>query len=408
MRSFNNAADLVSGQRSFGRPLREMTGPYNARNLGLVTGLYFLDFVGRLHSRRSGSLPAGRPLRILVANWGHRGDVVTILPLLELLKGHPRVTKLGLLVGSWSTPIVEAAGLVDRVHILDHWILTLSDQSPFRKVAAYQVQRRNVIAEIAAEDYDLSVDLFATFPSTHRIMWQANVPVRAGFASAGCGRYLTHPRRWEGTDEYVLTKQLRLLDGLITNLPKTLPPGYPNFRARSTALERLAGTERFLVMHVGSGDLRAWAFERWIALGHALARRGWSVVLTGANGMEAENARILADQLPVQNLAGMLSWTEFVTIVSKAAAVISVDTVTGHLAACFNVPAIVLTTGRTRPLLWRPNRSNVKALIHPTGCAPCHRTKGCTAMACVRMIKVEEVLASLDELLPAETVRSAG
>ena len=341
-----------------------------------------------------------RPLRALVANWGHLGDVVTILPLLEFLRNDPQIAKIGLLVGSWSTPVVEGISGIDKLHVLDHWELIRSKRGRLRKFIRYLSCRRRMVAEIAHEDYDFSVDLFSTFPSTHRMMWQARIPVRIGFSSSGLGPYLTHPRKWDDKDEYILDKQLKLFDGLFANMPGTLQPTYPDFRPTSSGIAQLGRVEQFLVMHIGSGDKRAWAIDHWIKLGEALKLRGWSIILTGAKGAEAEHARILADRLQVRNLAGALSWSEFITVISKAMAVISVDTVTGHIAACFNVPTIVLMTGRTRAQLWRPNRPNVRALMYPVGCAPCHRFKGCAAMACVRMICVDNVLSSLDEVLP--------
>ena len=386
---------------SYGEPLREMAGPYRARNRMLVAALRVSDLIGRLHPRRRGRLPQDRPIRVLVANWGHLGDVVTILPLLEFLKNHPRVGKVGLLIGSWSRPIVVGVKAVDVVHALDNWLMVRSDQGRLQKFLAYRRQKRQVVGDIIREGYDVSIDLFSTFPSTHRVMWQAKVPVRIGFASSGFGTYLTHAYPWDVADEYVLNKQIRLLAGVIDNVPPTLAPVYPNFTPERSAIELLAQADRFILMHFGSGDVRGWIPEKWIALGRALKQRGWHIVLTGAKGAEADNARAIEGRFEALNLAGLLSWREFATVVSKATAVISVDTVTGHLAACFQVPAVVLMTGRTNSQLWRPNQSSVRPLMHPVGCAPCHRTRGCDTMACVRFITVEEVLASLDGLLGA-------
>jgi ADP-heptose:LPS heptosyltransferase len=101
----------------------------------------------------------------------------------------------------------------------------------------------------------------------------------------------------------------------------------------------------------------------------------------------------------VRDLTGRLSWVQFVTIVASATAVVTIDSVTGHIAACFDVPAVVLTTGRTRLNLWRPNNSSAVALSHPVGCAPCFRTRGCAAMACVKLIDVDDVLSSLEQVM---------
>jgi ADP-heptose:LPS heptosyltransferase len=100
-------------------------------------------------------------------------------------------------------------------------------------------------------------------------------------------------------------------------------------------------------------------------------------------------------------LARRLSWEQFVATVANASAVVTVDSVSGHVAACFGVPAVVLTSGRTRLNLWRPNSPSAIALTHPVGCATCHRTRGCAAMACVKLIGVEDVLASLEKVIKA-------
>ena len=93
----------------FGSKRREMTGPYRARNPFLVGSLYTADAIAKLLPRRQKKIVEKRPLRILVANWGHLGDVVSILPLLKFLELHPQVQELGVLIGSWSRNVLESA-----------------------------------------------------------------------------------------------------------------------------------------------------------------------------------------------------------------------------------------------------------------------------------------------------------
>ena len=150
---------------------------------------------------------------------------------------------------------------------------------------------------------------------------------------------------------------------------------------------------------MGPQDLKGWVPEKWISLAAALKGQGYELIATGGRGRETEVARDLAERVPVRDLTGRLSWAQFVSTVANAAAIVTVDSVTGHIAACFNVPAVVLTTGRTRLNLWRPNNSSAVALTRSVGCAPCFRTRGCAAMACVRLIDVEDVLSSLEQVL---------
>ena len=80
------SAPNVGSNARFATQLREMSGPYRARNPSLVGSLYASDGVARLLPKRGQAISRDRPLRVLVANWGHLGDVVIILPLLRFLE----------------------------------------------------------------------------------------------------------------------------------------------------------------------------------------------------------------------------------------------------------------------------------------------------------------------------------
>ena len=223
--------------------------------------------------------------------------------------------------------------------------------------------------------------------------------MRVGFDSAGLGTYLTRSLAWSTEDEYVLTRQLRLLEPIFgKETPKTLPPIYPGFAPSDLTGFQLTKEKKYVLMHLGSGDFRSWPLASWMDLGRAVQQRGRNIVLTGAPGAEARIANEVAGELGVLSVAGKLSWNEFVTSISKAAMVISVDTVTGHLAACFKIPSIIIFPGRDGRMLFRPNNPNSLTLTHPVGCAPCYRPSGCEAMACVRKTSVQDVLSAFDKI----------
>ena len=381
----------------YGTQLREMTGKYRARNPALIATLTLLDLIGSLHLKGGGQLPPDRPLRVLIANWAHLGDVVAILPLLQFLSNHPRIGQLGVLVGSWSRCVVKDLSFIDNIHFLDHFLLDRSTTSRAQKVWRYLKCQRQVVKEISNYRYDASIDLFCVVPSTHRLTWKAGIPVRIGFSSPGLGTYLTYSFSWPTNDEYVLNKQLPLLKPILGDqIPKTLQATYPDF-VPSTS-DRLIPNRKYVLMHIGIGDYRSWPLENWLQLGRALKERGRELVFTGGKGPEAEIAGEVADKLGAWCVAGKLSWDEFVTTVAHAAEVISVDTVTGHLAACFSIPSIILLSGRWGRKFFRPNNVNTITLTHPVGCAPCYRSTGCAIMACVRYISTEEVLSVFDKI----------
>jgi ADP-heptose:LPS heptosyltransferase len=392
----------------YGKQLREMTGKYRARNPALVAALTFFDLLGSLHPRRSGRLPTNRPIRILICNWAHLGDVVAILPLLQFLSNHPRIGKIGVLVGSWSRCIVSDLPFIDQVHSLDHFLLDRGEKTKFDKIRSYFIRQNAVVKEIKDYGYDASLDLLSVVPSTHRLTWKARIPVRIGFYSGGLGTYLTHPFRWPRTDEYILSRQLQLLRPILgSDTPEALPAVYPGFKPSNLGDHGLTADRGYILMHMGAGDYRSWPLANWLELGRALKQRGRDIVFTGAKGHEAGAAADIAKDLGTQSVAGSLSWNEFVTAVASSAAVISVDTVTGHLAACFRIPSVIVLSGRWGTQLFRPNSEKTITLTHPVGCAPCYRSTGCAAMACIQYVSVKRVLSAFDEITRNPQLNSA-
>ena len=402
------AGQNVASITSFGRKRREMTGPYRARNPFLIAALYTADAVASFLPRRQEEIREDRPLRVLVVNWGHLGDVVTILPLLKFLELHPRVQELGVLVGSWSRSVLETSDISARIHVIDHWHLDRSKTPISRKIAQYFAGRRFLVRDLSQCRYDMSIDTFASIPSSHGITWSAAIPRRVGFTTGGLGPCLTDPFDWIPNDKSMLDHQLELLKPLLGNVyPKHLPASYSGFEP--TALEDLLGTvERpYIVLHMGPSNIRGWVPEKWHLLAAALKDQGYDLVATGGPGEEMHAARILSEKIQVRDLTGVLSWPQFVATVANATAVATIDSVAGHIAACFSVPTVILTAGRQRISLWPPNNSNAIVLTHPVSCAPCNRTKGCAAMACVRRIEVQDVLSSLQQVMNSRLSSSA-
>ena len=399
--SANSPDDRDFGpQDTFGKRRREMTGPYRARNPLLVGALYAADAFAGLLPKRRRDVSEDRPLRVLVANWGHLGDVVTILPLLKFLERHPRVQELGVLIGSWSHSVLEASDITARIHVIDHWALDRSDKATFPKITQYLMRSASLVHELSRCQYDMSIDTFASLPSSHGIMWRASIPRRVGFNSGELGRCLTDPFNWVPDDRLMLVHQLELLKPLLgEEYPKILPASYPGFKFAVS--ERLLGLSRapYVVIHMGPKNIRGWVPEKWVTLAAALKGRGYELVATGGAGEEMEAAHALNEKVPVRDVTGRLSWEQFVATVAGAAAIVTIDSVTGHIAACFGVPAVVLAAGRQRIGLWRPNGSNATMLMHAVGCAPCNRSNGCSAMACVRLISVKDVLSSLQQVM---------
>jgi len=156
------------------------------------------------------------------------------------------------------------------------------------------------------------------------------------------------------------------------------------------------------VLHIGRGErLKNWPAAAWIELGQRLIGDGLRLVYTGEPS-EAANSESVRAALGGINLIGRLSLPGFATILSRARGLVSIDTVAGHLAACFQVPTAIIQNGVAPSNLWRPNQPFVRLVTFPMPCAPCNRTRGCESMRCLRSTSGDAVHAALREAMAAK------
>jgi ADP-heptose:LPS heptosyltransferase len=99
------------------------------------------------------------------------------------------------------------------------------------------------------------------------------------------------------------------------------------------------------------------------------------------------------------NAAGRLSVLETIALAERAAATVSVDTATVHIASTTKTPVVALY-GPGDPVLWGPLGVPHRTLIHREPCSVCKRNKCFQPQRyCMERITVEEVLENLEELL---------
>lgn len=378
----------------FAEPRPSMRGRYLMRSPFKARVLQGIDIALSLVPRRRHPMPA-HPERILVANLAHLGDVITSFGVLTALRRRYPDARIGMLVGGWGRVAVEKTGLVDDVHVLDHWLLSRANMTWAEKIRHDRKMRPSVLREIRAIDYQVGIDLFAFLPPAHPLFRKAGIPVRVGYTSGGFGPLLTHPVRWTDAERPMADQYRDLVDQLDPAHP--FPPAdFRPYRRRDTlaALPAEVGAAgAYIVVHPGAGSpSRHWGHERWTALltrlrNEAGARR---VVLTGAGAGDVAIANALAAEFStVINMAGKASWEEFVRILADADLVICPDTATGHVAALFEVPTVSLFTGTNSQAKWGPYNGKARILMQPVLCAPCNRA-GCEAMACFRGIAPDD------------------
>lgn len=153
-------------------------------------------------------------------------------------------------------------------------------------------------------------------------------------------------------------------------------------------------------------ESRRWGVENYTQLAkNIISEHGYKIILTGTESDRNIGDKIVesAGNNDIVNLAGKTSIRELETIMSLSKMFIGNDSGPAHLAAAVGVPVIILS-GADEPKSTSPMAAD-KKLIYKDNleCISCVKNK-CPLkdeqlMQCMKNITVEEVLASVNDML---------
>jgi heptosyltransferase-2 len=341
------------------------------------------------------------PRRILVCIGGHLGDAVLASSMFSVLQaGYPEAA-LGVLSPSWSAPVFENHPTIHWRHTFDHWKTNRSG-SRLERWRQYRRSATRAVVEIKDNGYDMAIDLYPFFPNAARILSDAGVPIRVGYASGGGGPLYTHAVPWVNSPRHTVEQHLALIAGVLENVPSTaphydLPPIGVEAEARGARLLESLSLQRgrYIVLHPGSGSARKhWPVDRWREFVGRLREfeNDLRIVLTGNGSSDsAVIDAICAGDASLTSLCDRTALGELRYVLAGAALVIGVDSVAVHLAAAADVPSIAIMAAMSDPAHWRPLGSHVRVLTNALPCAPCFRSAGCPTMNCVRDVTAGQV-----------------
>lgn len=347
-----------------------------------------------------------RPRKILLANYGHLGDIVMSTLCLSILrKAFPDAT-IGFLIGSWARPVLEGHPDISRLHVVDHWFMDRGPESRFVKAPRYWRDCLRVAREIQRERYDVAIDLRAYKPNAIPMLRLANIPVRIGYTKVGFGPLLTHPRRFVYRRAHETVVQSDLLGALgISETDRAdasfnLPFSEPGFAEARRVLGGASGPYR--VIHAGASvAVRDWPVECWRGLAEKLLRDGRRLVFTGRGSRDrAIMERIATGMANCINACDALSWAGLVELIRGAEVVYSVETAAGHVAVAVGTPVVAIYGGMQDWRHWapRPGPGSV-CLSNVVPCWPCFTYNGCGDEKCLKGIAVEDVYRAGEAVL---------
>jgi ADP-heptose:LPS heptosyltransferase len=376
-------------------PRPPMIGDYLVRKRHVAAGLAAIDVLCGVFPARTCRAPGQQATEavksILVSQCGHLGDLIMTLPMLRWVRVFRPQTRIGLIVGSWATPMLAGiSDLYDTCYFADHFMLDRSGKPLMERVVRHRQSWKRTIAEVRTHNFDAAIDCYAFLQNNIPLLHACNIPIRVGFTSGGFGPLLTHKVRWEHRSRSLIDYPRDLLRALFNDvsLDRPLRAYYP----APIRPNRHHG-QAYVVVQTGTGNpIKEWPDEHWIELARMLRTAGLQVVLAGAGARERDRTARLEATVPgLVNLCDRLSWDEFVALVAEANHVVCLDSSTSHLAAAFCIPSTVIMSGTSDQGQFGPANDEARILTFSTPCAPCFRSNGCEHMACVRNVGVAEV-----------------
>jgi ADP-heptose:LPS heptosyltransferase len=336
---------------------------------------------------------------------GEIGDLVVVMPTIDLLRRRYPGARITLLVRGFLSDLVRVDPRIDE-------LLPLRAKSLAAKIG--------FLFRLARRRWDLWVDLHTptfntvssndvVFRRNARLLWVAGCRYRLGFAMPEQAGRLTHARP-------VPPPELLAAENIVATTARLVgdAPGAKRLYVNATDAD---AAERLLARHhIGAvppvalffgakQEAKVWPFEnlqRFLAL-LAAARPEQPMLLIGGPTEVPLAARLETGKditrLPrMINLIGATRLGLTMALLARCRAAVMTDSGPMHIAEALGIPLIALFSAHNHPV-WHPTSGASTVLRRVVDCAPCFLARCPHENLCMARIEPESVLEVLLPLL---------
>jgi ADP-heptose:LPS heptosyltransferase len=341
------------------------------------------------------------PKRILIFNGAHIGDLVITTSIIPVLQSAYPNAKIGFVVGTWSSMVIEDHPAVTWIHRVDHWWCNRSKSRFFGKFNRYIKTRRNAFQEICSVHYDMAICVYPyLLPDFMDLAFQCGIPVRLGFRRglfAPLATMLTEvPQNdfmHQGAIQAEVLSPLHLNKIHLQKRKAFLPDSTQDSVKELCALLKISqlSKKKYRVIHMGSGSAsRELSPLFWHKVAETLSKSCF-LVFTGRGSREASNIALAMNGLSnCINACNKLSWKGFVAAIRYADIVYGVESMAGHVAAAVGTQSVVAYTEVAGVARWRPESECCTVFSKHMSCAICGY--GCKKMTCLKEVAADDLV----------------
>lgn len=334
------------------------------------------------------------PRRVLIIRLSAIGDVVFASPLVDACKRRYPDAEIDWLAEGVVRPLIIGMPSIGRVILWprQEWRALWEEK---RLIALFKAVR-SFRRELQARDYDLVVDAQGLLKSAF-LAWLTGCRERIGFTSKEPNGLFLSKRYPKQITSRISSEYLGLAQelGWDTNQFEMVLGLTDEDHTRASTVA--APMSYIAIAPFTTRPQKHWTPDHWRALIQSLCAQGYTVGCLGGPADRDEAARML-EGLNVENWVGTHPLGVSASLVSKATAVIGVDTGLTHMGIAAGVPTVALF-GSTCPYT-ETGRENVRVIYHGLDCAPCKRRPTCGgAFSCMTELLPSEALEALEEVL---------
>jgi heptosyltransferase I len=276
-------------------------------------------------------------MRILLIKTSSLGDVVHNLPVVADIRGHFADAQIDWVVEENFAAIPRLHPSIDRVFpvAMRRWRKHLTN-------GATWAQWREFKRQLQERVYDFVIDTQGLLKSS--LIARNARGLRCGYDWASAREPLAsfaYQRKFNVATNLHAVERNRQLVAKALGYEASGEPSY-GLPVPEAAPDKALQAPYVVMLHATSRADKEWPEDNWIALGEWFSSHGFASVFPSGSEKEFERARRLAAAVANSTALPPRSLDDVARLLSRANAVIGVDTGLTHLACAFDKPTVAL------------------------------------------------------------------